>query len=296
MKGMTLKSQKGILAGAVLYAILLFIVMTLWRFPADRWLGHLAAKMTQGSVTFRAARVAHAFPLGYRFDQVSYTVSQGSTSLSGRFDTLIVKIDFPKLFSAYLPVGFRAVLPGGVIDGSAGISAFSGVEKGFFSMKTSGLSLDGLGLGDLLNRNVKGTLSGELSVEGRLTDAARLTGQGVFVVRQGSVETKLDLAGLKAVPFERLHLPFTLREGLVSIEKAEIEGPWFSGTVSGGIRVKKPIGTSTLDLNGRLKTGPGLESNPAVGPLLSRIRKTGDQIVVKLGGAVGSPTVTWSGN
>jgi len=45
-----------------------------------------------------------------------------------------------------------------------------------------------------------------------------------------------------------------------------------------------------------LKTGAGLESNPTVGPLLSRIRKTGDQIVLKLGGVIASPTVTWGGN
>jgi type II secretion system protein N len=195
-----------------------------------------------------------------------------------------------------LPVTFRAVLAGGVIEGNAGISAFSGLEKGYFSMKTSGLSLDGLGLGDLLNRNVKGTLTGDMSVEGRLTDAARLSGQGLLVLRNGSVETKLDLAGLKAVPFDRLQLPLTLREGLVSIEKAEMEGPWFSGTVSGQIQVKRPFGGSTLALNGRLKTGAGLDSNPTVRSLLGRIRKTGDQIVVKVGGAIGSPTVTWGGN
>jgi type II secretion system protein N len=243
-----------------------------------------------------SGRVALALPLGYRFEQVSYAVSQGNTSLSGRLDSLIVRFDFLRFFTAYVPITFRAVFPsGGVIDGSAGISAFSGLEKGFFSMNTSGLPLEGLGLSDLLNRNVKGTLNGELSVEGPLKDVTRLAGRGVFLLQKGSVETKLDLAGLKAVPFERLRLPFALREGILSIDQAEMEGPWFSGTVSGQIRVKKPLGNSSLELGGRLKTGAGLESNPVVGPLLGRIPKTGDQVVLKLGGVIASPAVTWSG-
>ncbi|EFK96809.1 membrane protein [sediment metagenome] len=241
MKGVNLE-RKVLIAGAVVYALLLFALLTLWRLPADRWLGYMAERMTRGNVALRAERVTPALPLGYRFHQVSYTVSQGSSSLSGRLDTLTVTVDFLRLFSAYLPGAFMAVFPsGGVIDGSAGISMFGGPEKGFLSMKTSGLPIDGLGLGDLLNRNVKGILTGEVTAEGPLADPIRLFGQGVLVLRKGSVETKLDLAGLKAVPFERMRLPFTLRDGVLLIENAEMEGPWFSGTVSGRIRLKSPL-------------------------------------------------------
>ncbi|MEW6664824.1 MAG: type II secretion system protein GspN [Thermodesulfobacteriota bacterium] len=297
MKGSNLDKKKGLMAGAVVYALLLFVLVTCWRLPADRWLGYLVERITQGRVGFKAARVAPAFPLGYRFEKVSYTISQGGDPISGQLAALIVKVDFLKLFAAYFPITFRAFPPsGGEIDGKAGISAFRGVNNGFFSMKASGASLDGLGLGGLLNRGVKGILSGEMAVEGHLSDPSRLAGQGVFLLQKGSVDTQLDFAGLKAIPFERMQLPFSLREGLLSIEKAELVGPMLSGTVVGHVRMNKPLGRSALDLTARFKPGPALEGNPTAGPLLARIRKAGDQIVLKLGGVIANPSMTWGGN
>jgi type II secretion system protein N len=297
VKGLSIHRQGILIAGAVVYALLLFILMTLWRLPADRWLGYLAERITGGRIVFRAARAAPAFPLGYRLEQISYSVAHGGIPIMARLKGLTVKADPLSLLAANISVTFSADLPsGGSIRGKVGVSAFSGLERGSFTMKVMSASLEEMGIGAFLERSVKGTVNGELSMKGRITEPSGLTGQGLFVFQNASVDTLMDLAGLKAITFERVRLPFSVREGLVSIEKAEIEGPTFSGTVAGQVRMNKPLDNSALELTARLKPGAALENNPTVSPLLARIRKGTDPVVLNLRGVIAKPSMTWGGN
>jgi type II secretion system protein N len=292
-----LDKKKLFLAGAILYGVVLFFLMSFWRLPAERLLPYFVERYSKGRLIMRAERSAPSFPLGYTFERVSYGLVDGNRSAVGRLKSLYLGTGLLRLIAGYLPVSFTGYLPDqGMIRGRVGISMFESLQKGYLELGVSGLHLDDMAVIDSFsNRKVRGVLNGEMKLKGNLVDPTRLFGEGRFILQKGSVDTRMDVAGLKAVPFEMIRLPFTLKDGVLTLENVEMEGPMFSGTVSGQIRLNKVLGSSPLQLTARLKAGPGLKNNPLAGALLAKIQKGKEQIVLKIGGSIQAPSMNWGG-
>ncbi len=288
--------RKWLIAGGVLYGLLLLLALTAARLPGEKIFSLVVERLSKGQVMFRPEKVTYSLPLGYRFDRVSYGITEGAKTGVGRLEALTIDLDFRELLSAYLPFRFLGTLPGdGAFHGNTGISLTDGGQRGYLQVDVSGIDLEKLGvIGSLSDRKVKGRLTGSMSLKGKLLDPSGLHGEGRFLIQKGSVDTRMDLAGLESVPFDSIRLPFSIKQGQVSLNTVEMNGPMFSGTVAGHIRLEKKIGTSQLELTASLKPGPLLEKNPLAGPFLARIKKAGDRVVLKLRGSIHQPSMSWS--
>lgn len=283
--------------GACIYGVVLFLLLSVWRLPAERLLPYFVERTSKGRLLMWAERSTPSFPLGYTFERVSYGVADESRSAVGRLKSLYLRMGLLKLFAGYLPVSFTGYMPEeGMIRGHAGISMVQSYQKGYLELGLSGLRLEHMTVIDSFsNRKVRGVLNGEMQLKGNLLDPTRVSGEGRFTLQKGSVDTQMDLAGLKAVPFETIRVPFALKEGVLTLKNVEMEGSMFSGTVSGEIKLNRIWGSSLLGLTARLKAGPGLKDNPLAGALLAKIQKGEGQIVLKIGGTIQAPSMNWSG-
>jgi len=73
-----------------------------------------------------------------------------------------------------------------------------------------------------------------------------------------------------------------------------MEGPMFSGRLSGEIRLQKDVAASLLSLTATMKPGTLLENNPLASQFLLKLRKGNDPVILRLEGTLDRPSITWS--
>jgi type II secretion system protein N len=182
----------------------------------------------------------------------------------------------------------------GKIEGKAGMPILGTSQKAYFEIKLSEVDLESLAwLSSLSGRDLKGKANGEMKFKGDFSNLGTVLGEGRFLLKNGFVETRMDLAGLKAIPFDSVRIPFVVKENRVLMDKGEMEGPMLSGTLTGWISLNKKITDSGLDLTARMMPGPLLEKNPLSEAFLSKTRKGGKEIILKIEGSVRQPTINW---
>lgn len=284
--------NKLVIALGIVYAIVLFIGLTAYRLPAERLIPYFAERFSKGRLLLKVEQADLSFPLGFDLEKVSYAISWKDSLVADRLERLHVTVNLLEWLGASMPVSFQAHPPGAgaVIQGRSSIPAAG--KKGSIEIKASNVQLSEMRvLQALSGRDLKGTAGGEMKLSGSMSDPGTLTGQGNVLVQKGSVDTKFDLAGLKSIPFEVVRIPFTVKEGRLSLEKAEMEGPMLAGSLGGRVILNKELDNSTLELVARLKPGPLLAQNPMGTVLLSRINEGSNEIVLKIGGSIRNPTV-----
>jgi type II secretion system protein N len=280
--------------GLAIYAMVLFLLMTFYRLPPEKIFGTIASKVTRGQLLFAAERVFSSFPPGYRLEGISYGLSLGDAVAKDRIESLNLRPVYGSLFLGYLPVRFRGILPHGTIDGETGISMTRGAQRGYLALNASEVQLEDFRiLRSLTDRNIKGKLDADIKMNGNLTEPSEMNGAGRFLVEKGSIDTRLDVAGLKTVPFENIKSSFTIKDGVITLNNTEMDGPMFSGNLSGEIRLQKDLAASLLNVTARMIPGALLEGNPLASQFLAKIRKGKDPVVLKLEGSLGRPSVTW---
>jgi len=286
-------SRKNItIALAVVYAIVLFIGLTLWRLPAEKLIPYVAERLSKGRLLLKAERADFSFPLGFNLEKVSYAFGGGVNPSTDRLDRLTVGVNPLGLIRASLGVSFRIYPPGkgATIQGDGSIPIAG--KNGSVEFSASGVQLGEMNIfKSLAGRDLKGIATGDAAVSGNFTDLSTWNGRGNLKVQKGSVDTRMDLAGLKAIPFDLVRIPFTIKDGQLSLEKVEIEGPMLSGVLSGRVKLNKVVASSTLDLTARLKFGPLFYQNPLAGAFLPKIKEGSKEIILRIGGSVQRPTL-----
>lgn len=283
-----------LVAVAIIYGLLLFVGLTLWRLPMANLIPYFVETASKGRLLLKVERASFSLPLGFRLQDVSYALSLGERKTQGRLDGLYLGVNLFGLVTGRLPVSFEArpVAQEGSIQGSAELPLLG--RSAYFEMKLSEVELGSLGLTSLSGRDLKGKASGEMKFKGNLGQPNTMLGEGRLLLKNGSVDTRMDLAGLKAVPFDSVRIPFTVKDGQLLLEKGEMLGAMLSGNLTGRIALNSKINDSALDLTARMKPGPLLEKNPLAGALLSRVKQGGKEIILKIGGTVRKPTMAWS--
>lgn len=286
--------KKILIACGIAYALVLFVGLTLWRLPIDNLIPYFVERGSKGRLLLKVERTSFSLPMGCRFEKVSYASVAGDRTTKGRLENLVLTVNLFGLVTGHLPVSFdvRPTAQGGKIQGSAGIPLLG--RSAYFEMKLSEVEIEKLGLASFSGRDLKGKASGEMKFKGDLEEPSTLLGEGRLLLKNGSVDTRMDLADLKAVTFDSVRIPFKAKDGRLLLEKGEMEGPMLSGTLSGQITLSKRISDCVLDLTARLRPGPLLEKNPFAGALLSKIKEGGKEIILKIGGTVRQPTMAWS--
>jgi type II secretion system protein N len=281
-----------IIVFAIAYTLVLFVALTLWRMPTERLIPYFGERMSKGRLLLKMERASYSFPLGFNLEKISYALFGGENPMVDRLDRLSFRLNPFGLIQASLPVSFQAYFTGGTaaIRGSASIPLVG--KNANLEITVSNFELGEMsGIKSLSGRDLKGTAGGDLKLRGDPSDLSTLSGKGRFQVQKGSVDTRMDLAGLKAIPFEIVRIPFTIKDGQLELEKAEMEGPMLTGALTGRIKLNKVLGSSALELIARFRPGPLFNQDPLAAALLSGIKDGSKEIILKIGGSLQKPTV-----
>lgn len=279
-------------AGFAIYLIVLFLLLTLYRLPADKLVAAGVETLSRGRLLLRAERVSLLPPLRFKLEGVSYGLYLGDDLIGDSLKSLTLAPDYGGLFSGYLSLKILGVLDRGSFEGKIGVSMISGVKKGYLIMKANDLSLDDLNiLGPLLKRDLKGKLKSEIEVRGNLTNPAELNGRGYVQLEKGYIGTRFDLPGFDRVPFDRIKVDFTVKDGTLVLNEGALSGPMLSGSLTGEIRLENKPANSRLKITARLTPGPLLEKNPLARQFFKATKKGKRAVTIKIGGTLNRPSI-----
>ena len=280
--------------GITLYAFILFLLMTFYRLPADKLIAATMENLTKGRLLFKAEKVSPVLPTGYRLEEVSYGIFVRDTAAKDHFKSLTLGPDYREIFLGRLPIKFNGVMPRGNIHGKTGLSIPNRGKEGYLTIKATDVYLEDLNiLRSFSERAFTGKLNGEIKIEGDLADLSRIYGEGHLYLEKGSIDTRINIPGMEAIPFKEIKLDFTIKDGIVVLNNSKIDGPMFSGNFSGEIRLNKGIANSEIKITARMRPGPLLENNQLTGKFLARVMKGNDPLIITVGGNLNSPNIKW---
>jgi len=120
-----------------------------------------------------------------------------------------------------------------------------------------------------------------------------LNGRGILQATDGSVETKLPLAGLRIIPFQSVSASVVIQKGVLFFNDGNIQGPAISGSFSGEVKLDKPVSRSLLNITAHLTPMPMLNENDFAREWLISLGDEGQPITIHLGGPLESPSIRW---
>jgi type II secretion system protein N len=275
--------------GLGIYGLLLFLLFTLYRLPADRVLGSLLAHMTETPLQVSAESASFSLPLSYALDRIVCEAYWTQGKSRDSLDTLSFGAEWSRVFSGSLPLKGEAILAQGRLEARLGLPLFS---RGYLDAKGVAIHVEELSfVQTLLDRRVSGKGEGELRLVGDVRLPSALNGRGFLRVTDGSVESKLPLAGLRTIPFQSISASLMLQKGLLYVNDGEIEGSGVSGTFSGEVKLNDRLSESLLKLTAHLIPGPMMNENEFARQVLASLAEEGEPIIIHLGGTLGSPSV-----
>ncbi|MBW1802761.1 MAG: type II secretion system protein GspN [Deltaproteobacteria bacterium] len=284
-----------VVGGLLCYAVILFFFMIFYRLPADKLIAATVDDASKGRMIFKAEKMNPAFPLLYKFLNVEYGFSTKDVVVKDRFKSMTLSPDYGRLLGGYMPVRFHGVFNRGHMHGRMGVSLFRGAEDGYVTVTFSDIRLEDLNIVTALtDRSVKGVLNGAINIKGNMNQIKAMEGKGAVTLQKASIGTTMAIPGIKSVPFETIRLSFTLKEGVLNLKDSRMEGPMFSGDISGVVHMHKKMEKSTLNVLARMKVGSLPAGNKTAGKLFSKILKKGGRFTVKITGPVAAPSISWS--
>jgi type II secretion system protein N len=280
------KHQKFIIwLGFIVYGLVLFAVLTYYRLPADRILSKVIENTTHGKVLVTAEKLSSSLRKGYRLENLTWTVQSGNSVVSDHMESLTLSPRFLGLLGGYLPVEMEGVLAKGTFHLGGGVSMFRGLSEGYATVKALGIHLGDVAVMNLLlQREIKGKLTGQAEFYGPLNEPRKLNGQATILVEDGAVDTRMDAFGIRTIPFEKLSLPVTVRGGVASLKGAQLIGPVLAGELEGQIRLLQNLLASPLQITATMRPGPSLRGDK------EGSFPAGDKpFVINLEGTIGKP-------
>jgi type II secretion system protein N len=278
--------------GFILYGMVLFALLTLYRMPADKLLSKALETVSQGKVSVSPQRTSFTPWRGYRFEDLTWTVQSGGAAVSDRMESLVLSPGFLGLLKGSLPVDMEGVVAKGTFQLSAGVSMLRGLSKGYANLKATGIQLGDLAtVNQIAQRQIKGRLTGQVDLYGPLNELKKLNGQANLLVEEGAVDARVDAFGFRTIAFEKLLLPLTVKNGVASLKGGLMVGPVLAGEFEGQVRLLQNLQDSPLQVTATLRPGPSLRHDKG-GDLPAK----GDKpFVIQLGGTIGKPLFTLAG-
>lgn len=278
-------------AGLGIYGLLIFLLFTFYRLPADRVLENLVARFTETPVRVSAERVSFSLPLSYALERIACEAYWPQGKSKDRMESLSFGTEWSRIFSGSLPLKGEAVFAQGRLEARLGVPV---LNRGYLDAKGYAIALEELSfLQLLLDRRVTGKGEGDLRLIGDVRFPSDLNGRGFLRVTDGSVESKLPLAGLRLIPFRSISASLVLQKGLLYVNEGTIEGPGVSGTFSGQVKLNDRLSESLLKLTAQLRPGPMMNENEFARQFLASLAEEGEPIILYLGGTLGSPLIRW---
>ncbi|HYQ61106.1 MAG TPA: type II secretion system protein GspN [Desulfatiglandales bacterium] len=288
---MTRRTKTLFWTGLGIYGLLLSLMLTLYRLPVDKVLGKALTLFTETQTLVSAETVSFAFPLSYVLERITCEAYWPQGKSKDRMDSLYLGPEWSRAFSGSLPMKGEANFAQGRVEARLGVPLFS---RGYLDAKAYVIHLEELSfLQILLDRRVSGKGEGELRLIGDVRFPADLNGRGFLRITDGSLESKLPLAGLRTIPFQSVSTFLVIQKGVLLLNDGKIEGPAISGSFSGEVKLDERMSRSLLNITARLTPGPMVNENELARQLAASLAEEGEPITIHLRGTLGSPSVRW---
>ena len=288
---MTRRTKTLFWTGLGIYGLLLFLLLTLHRLPADKILGNALTLFTEIQTLISAETVSFSLPLSYALERITCEAHWPQGVSKDRMDSLIFAPEWSRIFSGSIPIRSEVIFPRGRVEARVGVPFLS---RGYVDAKGSGVHLEDLSFVEiLLDRRVSGKCEGELRFLGDIRFLSGLNGRGYLRLTDGSLDSKLPLAGLRAVPFQSISAFLNIQKGLIFLKDGKIAGPAASGTFSGEVKLDDRVSRSLLKITANLTPGPVLNENDFARQFLASLGAEGEPITIHLGGTLDSPSIRW---
>lgn len=274
-----------------IYGLLLFLLLTLYRLPADKMLGKALTLWTQTQTRVSAETVSFSLPLSYALEKILWEAHWPQGVSKDRIDSLRFGPEWSGILSGSLPLKMEAVSARGRVEAGLGLP-FLG--RGYFYANGSTIHLEDISfIGVLLDRRVSGRGEAEVRLLGDVRFPPGLTGRGFLKVTDGSLESKLPLAGLRTIPFRSFSTNLVIQKGVLYLSDGELAGPAVSGTFSGQVKLDNIMSSSILNITAHLTPGPMLTENDTARQLVASLAAEGTPIPVHLRGTFSNPSISW---
>jgi type II secretion system protein N len=275
--------------GLGIYGVMLFLLLTLHRLPADKMLGKALTLFTGTQTLLSAETVSFSLPLSYALERITCEAYWPRGVSKDRMDSLIFAPEWSKIFSGSIPIRSEVIFARGRVEARVGVPLLS---RGYLDAKGSGVHLEDLSFVEiLLDRRVSGKCEGELRFLGDIRFLSGLNGRGYLRLTDGSLESKLPLAGLRTIPFQSISAFLIIQKGLLFLNDGKIAGPAVSGTFSGEVKLDDRVSRSLLKLTAHLTPGPSLNENDFARQFLASLGAEGEPIAIYLEGTLDSPSI-----
>jgi len=288
---MTLLTKIFFWTGMGIYGLLLFLLLTLYRLPADRMLGKALTSCFETQTLVSAETVSFSLPLSYALERISCEAYWPQGVSKDHIDSLIFSPEWSRIFSGSLPLKNEANFAGGRVESRVGVPFLS---RGYFDARGSGIRLEYLSFVQvLLDRRLSGQCEGELRLLGDVRFPSGMNGRGFLRAMDGTVESKLPLAGLRTIPFQSVSALVIIQKGVLFLNDGKIEGPAVFGTFSGEVKLDEKMSRSLLNITAYLTPGPMVNENELARQLVASLAPEGEPVTIRLQGTLGSPSIKW---
>jgi type II secretion system protein N len=279
--------------GLFIYGLFLLLALTFYRLPADEILSAAIDRMTHGKILVSVEKRSSSLWRGHHLEGLTWTIYSGSSVIVEPMESLTMSPSLLRLFQGYVPINMKGVLAKGSFKLSAGISMIRGRNKGYVKLVASGIQLENLAvISSLAQREITGKLSGQADLYGVLNDFNSINGQGTIIVENGAVDIKADAFGLRTLPFQKITLPLTIKNGISDLKSGRIISPLFGGDLEGQIKLHQDFQDAPLQVKARIRPGPASHEGQAGKSPARRDRA----FVIELQGTIGKPLISWTGD
>lgn len=288
---MTRRTKTFFWTGVVIYGLLLFLLLTLIRLPADKMLGKVITRITDTETLVSAETVSFSLPLSYSLERITCEAYWPQGVSKDRMDSLILGPEWSRLVSGSVPLKTEATFARGRVEARLGVPLLG---RGYLDAKGYDIYLQDLSFVEiLLDRRVSGQCEGEVRLTGDVRFPESLNGRGLLRAADGTIESKLPLAGLRAIPFQSISAFLIIQKGLLFLNDGRIAGPAVSGSFSGEIKLNDRVSTSLLNIKADLAPGPMVREHDLARQWFASLAAEDERITIHLRGTLGSPSIRW---
>ncbi|MEA3222795.1 MAG: type II secretion system protein GspN [Thermodesulfobacteriota bacterium] len=265
-------------SGLVIYAIFCLLIFLYLRFPYDMISPKIESFLSEYiGVGISIDSLKPILPIG---------VSMGGVEIDKSlvFNKIVLRPELLGLIRGKLDISVNALSGQGKIDGFFKTSIRSLGETIAVGGNIDNIDISGFVKTFLGLDNAKGHVTGGLEFEGLPKSLYKGDGKIGLIFKDGAFPVSIPMLPFNVISFSTLNIDAHMKKGLLSIDKASMEGPDLSGTIKGRVMLSKNLFSSRLNLRGEM-TLP--DSIMAVLPEHSRLKQ--GKIKFTLGGRLNLP-------
>lgn len=270
-----------------LYSIASLIFFVWILFPSEYFANFIEKSVeARGSdVTLTVQAVSPCFPAGIKLSGLTVSTPDfGEVQI----DYIKAGIDLLSMVKFEPAISFSGEVFGGDINGILKIPERDVKKSTIDSIEVNGIDLSKCST--LFEKNLDGfDVSGVIDASGSYALAGRGHGKISLSVRDLKVQPEKPMLTLKNISFSEITAEAELKSKRIQIDKCEIDGNEFDGSVKGSVILKYPYDKSVLRLSGMFRPEKEFAEKMPLELVFKKKVKYGDEVPFKVSGTLKKP-------